>query len=48
MLSPAEFVNLYAQIGAQKAGNSTRKLYLSAVLAGFLIEAGAACCSPSG
>ena len=48
MLSPAEFVNLYAQIGAKKAGNSTRKLYLSAVLAGFLIAAGAVTANTAG
>ena len=33
MLSPAEFVNFYAQVGAKKCANSTQKLYLSAVLA---------------
>ncbi len=36
MLSPAEFVDFYAQVGAKKARNSTVKLFLAAVLAGML------------
>lgn len=40
MLSPAEFVDFYAQVGAKKARNSTVKLFLAAVLAGFFIGGG--------
>ena len=40
MLSPAEFVDFYAQVGAKKAANSTVKLFLAAVLAGFFIGGG--------
>lgn len=40
MLSPAEFVNFYAQVGAKKSTNSAVKLFLAAVLAGFLIGGG--------
>ena len=48
MLSPAEFVNFYAQVGAKKCANSTQKLYLSAVLAGFLIGSGAVVANTAG
>ena len=48
MLSPAEFVNTYAQIGAKKSTNSATRLYLSAVLAGFLIGAGAVTANTAG
>lgn len=48
MLSPGEFVNLYAQIGAKKSANSARKLFLSAVLAGFLIGMGAVVSNTAG
>lgn len=48
MLSPGEFVNLYAQIGAKKTTNSARKLLLSAVLAGFLIGMGAVASNTAG
>ena len=41
MLSPAEFVNFYAQVGEKKCANSAQKLYLSALLAGFYIASGA-------
>lgn len=41
MLSPAEFVNFYAQVGAKKSSNSAARLCLSAMLAGFLIASGA-------
>lgn len=41
MLSPAEFVNFYAQVGAKKSTNSAQRLYLSAALAGFYIASGA-------
>ena len=40
MLSPAEFFDFYAQVGAKKARNSTVKLFLAAVLAGFFIGGG--------
>lgn len=42
MLSPSEFVSFYAQTGAKKTANSAGRLFLSAVLAGFFIAAGAA------
>ena len=45
MLSPAEFVNFYAQVGAKKSTNSTGKLFLGAILAGFLIASGAVAAS---
>ena len=48
MLSPAEFVNLYAQVGAKKSTNSAQRLFLSAVLAGFLIGAGAVVANTAG
>lgn len=48
MLSPGEFVDLYAQIGAKKSANSARKLVLSAVLAGFLIGMGAVVSNTAG
>ena len=48
MLSPAEFINLYAQVGAKKSSNSAQRLYLSAVLAGFLIGAGAVVANTAG
>lgn len=48
MLSPAEFVDLYAQVGAKKCANSAQRLYLSAVLAGFLIGAGAVVANTAG
>ena len=41
MLTPGEFVNFYAQVGAKKCANSTGKLFLAAVLAGFIIASGA-------
>ena len=40
MLSPAEFVDFYAQVGAKKSANSAVKLFLAAVLAGFFIGGG--------
>ena len=40
MLSPAEFVNFYAQVGAKKSTNSAVKLFLAAMLAGFFIGGG--------
>ncbi|NBI11531.1 formate/nitrite transporter family protein [Colidextribacter sp. OB.20] len=40
MLSPGEFVSAYAQIGAKKCANSTVRLFLAAVLAGFFIGGG--------
>lgn len=40
MLSPAEFVNFYAQVGAKKSTNSAARLFLAAILAGFLIGGG--------
>lgn len=48
MLSPAEFVNFYAQVGAKKSTNSAVKLYLSALLAGFLIASGAVVANTAG
>ena len=45
MLSPAEFVGVYAQAGAKKAGNSAGRLFLAAVLAGFFIASGAVAAS---
>lgn len=45
MLSPAEFVDSYARIGAKKCANSAGRLFLSAVLAGFFIAAGAVAAS---
>ena len=48
MLSPGEFVNLYARIGAKKSTNSARKLILSAILAGFLIGMGAVVSNTAG
>ncbi len=48
MLSPAEFINLYAKVGAKKSSNSAQRLYLSAVLAGFLIGAGAVVANTAG
>ena len=48
MLSPAEFVSFYAQAGAKKCANSTGKLYLSALLAGFYIASGAVVANTAG
>ncbi|MCI8303996.1 MAG: formate/nitrite transporter family protein [Lawsonibacter sp.] len=48
MLSPAEFVNFYAQVGAKKSANSAGKLFLSAILAGFLIASGAVVANTAG
>ena len=48
MLSPAEFINLYAQVGAKKSANSAKRLYLSALLAGFLIASGAVVANTAG
>ena len=48
MLSPGEFIHLYAQIGAKKTANSSRKLVLSALLAGFLIGMGAVVSNTAG
>ncbi|MEY8401765.1 formate/nitrite transporter family protein [Oscillospiraceae bacterium 44-34] len=48
MLSPVEFIDLYAQAGAKKAANSAQRLCLSAVLAGFLIAAGAVVANTAG
>ena len=48
MLSPAEFVNFYAQAGTKKCANSTGKLYLSALLAGFYIASGAVVANTAG
>lgn len=45
MLSPAEFVLSYAQIGAKKCSNSLGRLFLLAVLAGAFIAAGAVAAS---
>lgn len=45
MLSPAEFVGFYAQVGAKKCANSAPRLFLAAVLAGFFIASGAAAAS---
>ena len=42
MLSPAEFVDSYAGIGAGKAKASAMKLFLLAILAGFYIAMGGA------
>ena len=41
MLSPGEFVPFYAQAGSKKCANSAGRLFLAAVLAGFLIASGA-------
>ena len=41
MLSPAEFVKFYAQVGAKKTSAGALRLFLGAVLAGFLIGSGA-------
>lgn len=48
MLSPAEFVGFYAQVGAKKCANSAERLYLSALLAGFLIASGAVVANTAG
>lgn len=48
MLSPAEFVNFYAQVGAKKCGSSAKRLYLPALLAGFFIGAGAVVANTAG
>ena len=48
MLSPAEFVGFYAQVGAKKCANSAVRLYLSALLAGFLIASGAVVANTAG
>ncbi len=48
MLSPAEFVGFYAQVGAKKSANSAKRLYLSALLAGFLIASGAVVANTAG
>jgi len=45
MLSPTEFVGFYTQVGAKKCANSAGRLFLAAVLAGFLIAAGGAVAS---
>ena len=45
MLSPGEFVPFYAQVGAKKCANSGGRLFLAAVLAGFLIASGAVAAS---
>ena len=45
MLSPAEFVDFYAQVGAKKSANSAGRLFLAAILAGFLIASGAVAAS---
>lgn len=45
MLSPGEFLPFYAGIGAKKCANSAARLFLAAVLAGFLIAAGAVAAS---
>lgn len=45
MLSPAEFVPFYAQIGTKKCTNNTLRLFLAAVLAGFFIATGAVAAS---
>ena len=42
MLSPAEFVDSYAAIGAGKAKAPAAKLFLLAILAGFYIAMGGA------
>lgn len=42
MLSPAEFVESYLQIGEKKANAKTGRLFLLAILAGFAIGMGAA------
>ncbi len=48
MLSPAEFVNFYAQVGAKKCANGSGRLYLSAMLAGFYIASGAVVANTAG
>jgi len=48
MLSPTEFVSFYTQVGAKKCANSARKLYLSALLAGFLIAVGGVVANTAG
>lgn len=48
MLSPAEFVNFYAQVGAKKCANGSGRLYLSATLAGFYIASGAVVANTAG
>ena len=48
MLSPAEFVNFYAQVGAKKCVNGSGRLYLSAMLAGFYIASGAVVANTAG
>lgn len=48
MLSPAEFVNFYAQVGAKKTTNSVGRLWISALLAGFFIAAGAVTANTAG
>lgn len=45
MLSPVEFVDFYAQVGAKKSANSAGRLFLAAILAGFLIASGAVAAS---
>ncbi|MCI9157124.1 MAG: formate/nitrite transporter family protein [Lawsonibacter sp.] len=45
MLSPGEFVSFYAQVGAKKSTNSTARLFLAAILAGFFIASGAVAAS---
>ena len=45
MLSPTEFVPFYAGIGTKKCSNSTVRLLLAAVLAGFFIASGAVAAS---
>lgn len=45
MLTPGEFVNFYAQVGAKKASNGAGRLFLAGVLAGFLIAFGAVAAS---
>ena len=45
MLSPVEFVDFYAQVGAKKSANSAGRLFLAALLAGFLIASGAVAAS---
>ena len=48
MLSPVEFIDLYAQTGAKKAANNAMRLCLSAVLAGILIASGAVVANTAG
>ena len=45
MLSPAEFVPFYAQLGVKKCAAPLVKLFLAAVLAGFFIASGAVAAS---